>query len=187
VPTQNNNSAYAYCYAKAIFSLARARKQIEEWDTLLDALVIIAKTPGMMSICNSPQIKLQQQLELFTNILASIQITIPTTALYLITLLLRQHIFALIPQIHTIYRSIRAENCCTVNVQVASAQSLTEVEQQEIISALALNKAYHNYTIKPNYTVDPSLLGGSVIRIRDKVIDISIRGQLQRLQKLLTE
>lgn len=67
-----------------------------------------------------------------------------------------------------------------VRVDVASANSLSEADVhrlQEVLSLL-LNK-----TVKLELTVDPSLIGGAMVRFGDHLIDGSLRGQLAKLRE----
>src|SRR5690606_15888253 len=55
-------------------------------------------------------------------------------------------------------------------VEVVSAMPLTDDEQKKVEGALKAS-AY-------NYNVDPSILGGLIVRSQDKVLDGSVRGGL---------
>jgi len=56
------------------------------------------------------------------------------------------------------------------NIEVVSAMPLTDDEKKKVESALKGG----NYS----YTVDPSILGGLIVRSQDKVVDGSVRGGL---------
>ena len=66
--------------------------------------------------------------------------------------------------------------------EVISALPLTE-EEQEVIKKDILAKV--GADTKVTFTVDPSIMGGIVIRIGDKVLDGSVSGQLQELRERL--
>ena len=71
-----------------------------------------------------------------------------------------------------------------VRVEVASANSLSEADThrlQEVLFPL-LNK-----TVQLQISVDPSLIGGAIVRIGDHLIDGSLRGQLARLREMFVE
>lgn len=76
------------------------------------------------------------------------------------------------------YCRLVADYRAVANVNVFSAYELTARQQQKIISAMEKRLARK---IKLNCSVEPSLLGGLVIRTDDFVIDASTKGQLQRL------
>lgn len=66
---------------------------------------------------------------------------------------------------------------------VTTAIQLTNVQKAEIQSKLLQTTAYE--TMEMHYSVDPSLIGGMVIRINDRVVDSSIRTKLNDLTKQL--
>ena len=66
--------------------------------------------------------------------------------------------------------------------EVTSALPLTDAEQASVKKDI-LSKAGGNASI--SYRVDPSIMGGLIIRMGDKVIDGSVVGQLQILKQNL--
>jgi F-type H+-transporting ATPase subunit b len=66
------------------------------------------------------------------------------------------------------------------SAEVTSALTLTPAEQ-EIVKADVLSKIGAQATIA--FRVDPSILGGLVVRVGDKVIDGSVAGQLETLRQ----
>ena len=66
---------------------------------------------------------------------------------------------------------------------VASAVSLSDAQKAQVRERLLATTNYLEFEI--HYTVDPSLIGGMVIRIGDRVVDSSIKTQLYELQKEL--
>ena len=68
------------------------------------------------------------------------------------------------------------------DAEVISALPLTK-EEQEAVKKDVLAKAGKQASI--NFRVDPSILGGLVIRIGDKVLDGSVAGQLDGLRQSL--
>ncbi len=71
-----------------------------------------------------------------------------------------------------------------VRVEVASANSLSEADThrlQEVLSPLL------NESVKLELSVDPSLIGGAMVRFGDHLIDGSLRGQLAKLRERFVE
>lgn len=69
-------------------------------------------------------------------------------------------------------------------VTVISAMALSEEKLQEI------GKAYQGDSsgkIQVKNNVDPSIIGGIILKVEDQMIDQSIRGQLERMEKKLQE
>lgn len=66
---------------------------------------------------------------------------------------------------------------------VTTAVELTETQKADVCSRILATSNYE--TMEMHYAVDPSLIGGMVIRINDRVVDSSIRTRLNDLTKQL--
>ena len=69
--------------------------------------------------------------------------------------------------------------------QVSTAVELSEAQKAQVESRLLETTAYKSFEM--SYRVDPSLIGGMVIRIGDRVVDSSIKNRLNDLRKQLLE
>jgi F-type H+-transporting ATPase subunit delta len=70
-----------------------------------------------------------------------------------------------------------------MDVQVTSAYEVSEADEQKL--AIALKQRLQR-EINLSSVVDPTLLGGIIIRAEDTVIDNSVRGKLQKLSQALS-
>jgi len=66
--------------------------------------------------------------------------------------------------------------------EVVSALPLT-IEEQDVVKRDVLSKLGGGATV--SFRVDPSILGGLVLRVGDRVVDSSVAGQLQELRQSL--
>ena len=66
---------------------------------------------------------------------------------------------------------------------VSSAVELTEAQKEKVCTRLIETTSYE--TMEMHYSVDPSLIGGMVIRVNDRVVDSSIRTKLNNMTKQL--
>jgi F-type H+-transporting ATPase subunit delta len=66
-------------------------------------------------------------------------------------------------------------------VTVSTAKELTGAQKEKVVSRLLDTTQY--VTLEVDYLVDPSLIGGMVIRIGDRVVDSSIKTKLDELAK----
>ena len=66
---------------------------------------------------------------------------------------------------------------------VTSAVELTSAQQTRVKEKLLATTRYVEFEM--NYNVDPSLIGGMIIRIGDRVVDSSIKTQLYELKREL--
>lgn len=67
---------------------------------------------------------------------------------------------------------------------VISAMELTKEQKASIENKLIATTEYES--MEMNYTVDASIIGGLIIRIEDRVVDSSIRRQLERMSAVLS-
>lgn len=68
---------------------------------------------------------------------------------------------------------------------VTSAAELSEAQKESVRAKLLSTTAYK--TMEMHYQTDPSLIGGMVIRINDRVVDSSIRTKLNDLTRQLLQ
>jgi F-type H+-transporting ATPase subunit delta len=77
------------------------------------------------------------------------------------------------------FLSLVAERRGVVTAQVITAHPITDLQEQQLRARL-IEAGYGNVQITKE--VDPSLLGGLVVRIGSRLYDSSLRSRLQRLQ-----
>ncbi|HEV7301349.1 MAG TPA: ATP synthase F1 subunit delta [Tepidisphaeraceae bacterium] len=85
-------------------------------------------------------------------------------------------------QISKAYERLLEDQLGNIEVDVTTAQKLSpeqvEVVRQRVSAALGKNAIVHQY-------VDESILGGLMVRVQDKLIDASVRYQLQAMKQQL--
>lgn len=85
-----------------------------------------------------------------------------------------------IVDILTNFQELKNEKEGVLTVEVTSAMELTDDEKKQV------KEKIDNYTklnSKPSFKVDANLVGGFVVRIKDVILDASIRHQLEILRK----
>ncbi|HEY9069131.1 MAG TPA: ATP synthase F1 subunit delta [Candidatus Ozemobacteraceae bacterium] len=107
--------------------------------------------------------------------------TAPLTAEFLGTLL-RRHRFDLLPsiaeEVDRQYNIIKNITC----VHVRSAVTLTPAERERLTKALSRRV---RGTVILHETVEPSMMGGLILRFEDRVLDTSLRTSLKNLRERL--
>ena len=89
-----------------------------------------------------------------------------------------------IPEILEAYRALRDERTGTVEATVRTARPLSPDEADRLKAAL---EARSGKTVRMDLRVDPSLIGGLVVRLGDVVYDRSVRHQLDTLRGQLAQ
>jgi F-type H+-transporting ATPase subunit delta len=90
----------------------------------------------------------------------------------------------LLPEIAAQFERQLMKNRGIVSGSIVSATPLTEKTKQEILDRIA--PAFEG-SLQLSESVDPSLLGGFVIRIEDKQIDASVANKLKELRQELVK
>ena len=68
--------------------------------------------------------------------------------------------------------------------EVITAIPLTEKQKEEVEKRLLDTTSYVSFNM--NYEVDPEIIGGMVIRIKDRVVDSSIKTKINKLKTELS-
>ena len=84
----------------------------------------------------------------------------------------------LIAEIVELFEALRAQQEKSVDAMVTTAFEVNDATVDAL--AAALTKSL-NREVKLVANVDPSLIGGAIIRAGDTVIDSSVRGKLKKL------
>ena len=70
-------------------------------------------------------------------------------------------------------------------VKVVSATELSARQKEKLTKRLLETTKYTSFEV--DYQVDPSVLGGLIIRIEDRVLDSSLKTQIEKLSKGLSK
>ncbi len=162
-------------YAKAVFELAIESDNFDEWSNNLSFLTKIIENPTISAAIDNPELG----KNILTNLLLDVsEEHLSEEAKGLLKILVDNQRLKAIPQIALQYEQLKAEHQGYIKVDIVSAYSLNQPQEQEIKARL--NKRLGK-SVDINFTVDKSLLGGFLIRAGDEVIDVSVKGRLEQL------
>ncbi|KTC91471.1 F0F1 ATP synthase subunit delta [Fluoribacter dumoffii] len=173
----SDSTTIARPYAKAIFEYALGEKKLAEWSAHLRNLAQAVLIPEAENFIANPATTAEQHIELLHSAIgAKANENKPLSNL--IDLLAANKRLMLLPDIYALYEAHRAEQEKTLNVDVCSYSDLSSAQQQRLIESLS-QRLQRKVSLK--ISIDPSLLGGAIIRAGDLVIDGSVRGKLNKL------
>jgi F-type H+-transporting ATPase subunit delta len=161
-------------YARAAFEHAHAAGQLPAWGDLLARAAATVGDERVAALIGNPHV---QRAELVA-LVAEVAGAGDEKARNFIQLLADNGRLAALPQVAAQYAALRAEVENTVDVTVTSALPLTAEQSDKLAQALTRRL---RRTVRLTATVDPSLIGGAVVRAGDFVIDGSLRGRVERL------
>lgn len=166
-------------YAKAAFEYALEHKQLPEWSEFLQQLAAIVSVEKMSALLVDPRFTGEQAYQLLSEISNG---QFSEQQHNFLRLLAKNKRLSVLPEIAVLFAKLHAEHEQTLDVQVVTVINLTNEQQTRL--AQALQKRLNKQIIL-NFSQDSQLLGGILIRAGDKVIDLSLRSQLQQLNSKL--
>ena len=164
-------------YAKAAFEHAREHGAFAAWSKLLTTTAAVVSDPGVEKLLASPLVTPQQLVDLLADIAGS-EGKLDEQARNFLNTLAQNRRLGLLPEIATVYETLRAQVENVADVQVISAFPLDAKQRERLASALQTRLRCE---IRLSCEVDPHLIGGAVVRSGDMVIDGSLRARLERL------
>lgn len=166
-------------YAAAVFKRAKETGSAGQWSDALAFMSGVLVSEEVSKIIGNPKVGKSQLLSLLQEIF---QDRLAGEMENFLKLLVANNRLRLVPSIAKLFEAYKAEQEGYIEVDVYTAYGFSEETQQAFAEKLeqALSKKIHM-----NVTQDPSLIGGVLVRAGDRVIDGSIRGQLQHMQKSL--
>ena len=165
-------------YAQAVFRIAREQNAWDQWLADLTELAQLAQDPGFRLIMESPRIPLAKKLELLQDQLVGVG----PLATNLAQLLVVKRRVDVIPGLAEEYRRMLDVHRGVEHARVTAAVPLDAAEQRALAQQLEQQTGKQ---ILLETEVDPSILGGLVVRIGDKLLDGSTRAQLEALRRQL--
>lgn len=162
-------------YAEAVFRLASERKALSHWSGMLRLAAGIASDPQMQQLAENPRVARERFVAFFLDVAGK---PLDADGANFIRLLSENRRLALLPEITTLYEALRAAAESRVEAEVVSAFAVEQNQLNEIAAALK-KRLGRDVTLATR--IDPSLVGGVVIRAGDLVIDGSVQGHLRAL------
>ncbi|WP_220267033.1 F0F1 ATP synthase subunit delta [Enterobacter sp. Colony194] len=165
-------------YAKAAFDFAVEHQSVDRWQDMLTFAAEVTKNEQMAELL-SGALAPETLAESFIAICGE---QLDENGQNLIKVMADNGRLKVLPDVLEQFIRLREAREATVEVEVTSANALSE-EQLEKIS-VAMEKRLSR-KVKLNCKIDKSVMAGVIIRAGDMVIDGSVRGRLERLADVL--
>src|SRR5262249_43088715 len=158
-------------YATALFELARDTSKLDETVAALSELErLLNESQDLNRLVRSPVFSSEQQAAALAAI--SKQAAFPELTSNFLPLLVRNRRLFALRDIIADFRTLVADHRNEATADVTSAVPLSEAQADDLKSTL---KAKTGRDISLNIRVDPSILGGLIVKIGSRMIDSSIR------------
>jgi F-type H+-transporting ATPase subunit delta len=168
-------------YARALFDFSVEKNIMHQVTADFQNLdIFFSETSELTEYLNSPVVKREAKREILAKTLKS-QINAETFK-FLMILVKRDRINLLNAVINN-YLELVYQTASIKMIEVSTASAFTNLQKDTLIQKL--KELTNAREIRLVITIDPSLIGGFLIKTESKVIDCTIKNQLQQLAKHL--
>lgn len=167
-------------YALALFEAGLDLDKIDEFNKELDFLqTVFDQEEQLLQLLSHPRIKKDEKKDLINRIFKD---KLSQELVNFIYILIDKRREAHIIDIITKYKELFNEHKNIIKVVAMTAVPMEEKARNKLVEVLAskLDK-----TVELTNEIDSSVIGGVVLNIENKVVDGSLKGQLDSLSKIL--
>jgi F-type H+-transporting ATPase subunit delta len=170
-------------YATALFELARDEKSIDAVRADLDRFdALLAESEDLKRLVRSPVFSADAQLKALTVVLDKAGIS-GISANFLKVLIRNRRLFAVSDVIRA-FRALVARFKGEATADVTVAERLSDGNLDSLKTAL---KSVTGKDVALNVKVDPSIIGGLVVKLGSRMVDSSLRTKLNSIKHAMKE
>ena len=170
-------------YATALFELARDQKAVDEVKSDLDRFdALLNQSEDLKRLVRSPVFAADTQLKALSAVLDKAAIA-GIAANFLKVLAKNRRLFAVADVIRA-YRVLAATFRGEASAEVTVAEPLSDKNLDSLKVAL---KSVTGKDVALNVKVDPSIIGGLVVKLGSRMIDSSLRTKLNSIKHAMKE
>ena len=175
----------AHRYAQALFDIARDLHQDEVVEAELDSIsAALKKSSDIEKFLANPSLKTEQKRKFLQRIYQETDHPIYEILVNFFTILFEKNRFYLIHDIAVYFKRIADEAQGQGVAEIRSAVPIGHDSEKRIASRL---EKLAGYKITVKSIVDPSLIGGVLVKVRNRVIDDTVKYKIQSIKKELTK
>ncbi len=168
-------------YASALFELASEQNQLDEVDSDLGKFQgMLEQSDDLKRLVKSPAFAAEEQERALAAVMDWASVG-ATAGNFLKVVTRNRRLFAAEDMIKT-FRALLARHRGEVAAEVKSAVALTEEQLAALKDKL---KSSYGKDVRLDASVDPSLLGGLVIKVGSRMFDSSLKTKLTNLKVVL--
>jgi F-type H+-transporting ATPase subunit delta len=170
-------------YATALFELARDEKSVDEVKADLERFdALLNESADLRRLVRSPVFSADTQLKALTAVLDKAGIA-GITAKFLKVLTANRRLFA-VTDVMRAYRALVAKFKGEATAEVTVAEQLNDKNLDALKTAL---KSVTGKDVALNVKVDPSIIGGLVVKLGSRMVDSSLRTKLNSIKNAMKE
>ncbi len=171
-------STIARNYADALLALARRADDTVGWGRLIgDVAAAVERDERLFRFLEAPQIDAGQKKAVFARALAD---RAPRLFVLFIEKLIDNRRQMLLPAVAVEYNNLLDEASGRVHAHVTVSRDIGDAGRDSIAAQLSRSLGKE---VIPHVVINPTILGGVVVRVGDTVMDGSVRRRLSTLRR----
>jgi F-type H+-transporting ATPase subunit delta len=176
-------SGMAGRYATALFDLALGEKAIDAVRADLDRFeALIAENPDLLRLVRSPVFSAEEQVKALAAVLERAGIG-SLAANFLLVVASNRRLFSVRPMIKD-FRALVARHKGEVTADVTLAEAPNDRQLAAIKDTLG---AITRRDVQVELKVDPSIIGGLIVKLGSRMVDSSLRTKLNSIKHAMKE
>lgn len=168
-------------FAQAVFQLGLERNELGKWTRDLAAMTEALQSDELRAFLEHERVPMSSKQAVVEQMLPDLG----PLARNLLLLLASRRDLELLPGVHESFQGLLDSYYGRQRVQVITAVPLTEEQQQRIQAFLSQFRNGKELVMETR--VDPSILGGLVVRVGSRLMDGSTKTRLAALRRQLAE
>lgn len=162
-------------YAEAIFSIGNSNDNVQEiYESLNKIMELYLSNEDLKNILDNPLIQMEEKEKVINKIFENEKESIKNIILYILSKGRIQNI----KEIVTEYLKIYYLKNNILDVEAIFSNEISEAQKSKLIKNL---KKRTKKTINLKVVIDKSIIGGGILKVGDKIIDGTIKTQLDLL------
>lgn len=167
-------------YASALFAVAVRGKELEGAEKDLATVVQVwDANPQIAAAMARPQVPMEAKRRVWQRLLEG---NVGALMQRFIAMLVDKRRIDLLPEVGSEFQRLSDQYRRVMRARVTTAVPLSP-DQAEALKARLAGDTGQTVVLLPE--VDPSIVGGAIVRIGDRILDGSVRGQLESLRRRL--
>ncbi len=167
-------------YAKALYMIGVEENRLEALAREVRSLAdVVRASPELAALLSNPVVPQEARHAVMADIITRVGAS-PTARNFALLLTDRRR-GAMLPAVAEALAALSDERAGKLQAHVTSAAALTEPQLAKVRAAL---EKLTGKTVALTHKVDPSLIGGMVTRIGDKVYDGSLKARLDEIRQM---
>ena len=162
-------------YARAAYEYAKAHKTVAQWAAILLGCGEVVSHDDIALLLNHPMVGQVVVTEALIEVLGK---KLDQHQGNFLRLLAEKRRLSVLPEIASLFLQEQQADEALVHATIITADNITKTVLNHITTAIEKQVAKE---VAVEHEVDASLIGGAIVRVGDRVIDASIKGQLKRL------